>query len=49
MDVSHLPYQSPEIVAEYELVVSAGPSGIEQDVLLDPLLADALGLDSPLK
>ncbi len=48
MDDSLLPYHQPEIVVEFDLIVSAGPSsGIEQD-LLDPLLADALGLDSLL-
>ena len=47
MDDSPLPYHQPEIIVEFDLIVSAGPSGVEQD-LLDPLLADALGLDSPL-
>ena len=47
MDDSPLPYHRPEIIVEFDLIVSAGPSGVEQD-LLDPLLADALGLDSPL-
>jgi len=49
MDDSPLPYHLPEIIIEFDLIVSAGPSsGVEQD-LLDPLMADALGLDSPLK
>jgi hypothetical protein len=47
MDDSSISYCRPEIVVEFDLIVSAGPSGVEQD-LLDPLLADALGLDSPL-
>ncbi len=48
MDDSSNQYCRPKIVVEFDLVVSAGPSGIEQE-LLDPLMADALGLDSPLK
>ena len=47
MDDLRLPYQQPEIIVELDLIVSAGPSGIDQEIL-DPLLADALGLDSPL-
>lgn len=48
MDDSRLPYNQPDIIVEIDLIVSAGPSsGIDQEIL-DPLLADALGLDSPL-
>ncbi len=45
-----LPYDKPQVIVEFDLIVSAGPSGVHGNDFLDlddPLNYESLGLGDP--